>query len=392
MKLTVKILSMLVVGILLILPAFAQTGEGIISGKVIGRDGMPAQNIVIYVDRMNSLNANQKVVAQRFETKTGKNGGYSYNGLPPGSYVVSLVEGGRVLMVKGDTVGDVITIANGREANANFDMTKAPAAAAAGAPGGPAPSPEALAADRKAMEEAVKNKGVRDKAFAAGKAAYEAKDYEEAVKQFQTVTVADPKQDVAFANLGNALHALKREEEAAAAYEKAIQLKPMEAAYYNNLGLTLGAAKKLDEAKTAFETAASLDPLKSGDYLFNEGAMYNNNNDYPKAIEAFKKTLDKDPNNKSAMLQIALSYMGTEATMPQAVPILEKFLTLKPSAADAELAKAYLEAIKTTAPTEYKSEKAIADEKAKAEKDAKAAAQKGGAKAAPAAPAGKSTK
>src|SRR5882672_4135488 len=234
MKLSVKILSMLVVGILLILPAFAQTGEGIISGKVIGRDGMPAQGIVIYIDRMNSLNANQKVVAQRFETKTGKNGGYSYNGLPPGGYVVSLLEGKNILMVKGEAIGDTITVANGREMTANFDMTKAPAAAVAGAPGGPPPSKEALEADRKAMEEAIKNKGVRDKAFAAGKAAYEAKDYEEAVKQFQIVTVADPKQDVAFANLGNSYHAMKKDEEAAAAYQKAIQLKPMEAAYFNN--------------------------------------------------------------------------------------------------------------------------------------------------------------
>ncbi len=148
------------------------------------------------------------------------------------------------------------------------------------------------------MEEAAKNKGIRDKAFAAGKTAYAAMDYEEAVKQFQIVTVADPKQDVAFANLGNSYHQLKKEEEAAAAYEKAIQLKPMEAAYHNNLGLALGASKKLDEAKAAFEMAATLDPMKAGDYLFNEGAMYNNNNDYPKAIEAFKKTLDKDPNEQ----------------------------------------------------------------------------------------------
>jgi tetratricopeptide (TPR) repeat protein len=382
MKRSVKILSIFVAGILLILPLYAQTGQGIISGKVIGRDGMPFANAVIHIDRMNSLNANQRIVAQRFDTKTGKNGGYSYNGLPPGSYQVTLEENGRPLMVKGDTVGDTITVADGREATASFDMTKAPAAAAAGAAaGGPAPSKEALEADRKAMEEAAKNKGIRDKAFAAGKAAYSAMppDYEEAVKQFQIVTVADPKQDVAFANLGNSYHQLKKEEEAAAAYQKAIALKPMEAAYHNNLGLALGAAKKLDEAKASFEMAASLDPMKSGDYLFNEGAMYNNNGDYPKAIEAFKKTLDKDPNNKAAMLQIALSYMGTEATMPQAVPILEKFLTLKPTAADAELAKAYLEAIKTTAPTEYKSDKAIADEKKAAEKkaadDAKAAAK-----------------
>jgi len=380
MKRSVKILSILVAGILLILPLYAQTGQGIVSGKVVGRDGMPAANVVIWIDRMNSLNANQRIIAQRFETKTGKNGGYSYNGLPPGSYQVTLVENGRALMVKGDSVGDIITVADGREATASFDMTKAPAAAAAAAgPGGPPPSKEALEADRKAMEEAAKNKGIRDKAFAAGKTAYAAMDYEEAVKQFQIVTVADPKQDVAFANLGNSYHQLKKDEEAVAAYQKAIALKPMEAAYQNNLGLSLGAMKKLDEAKAAFEMAATLDPMKAGDYLFNEGAMYNNNNDYPKAIEAFKKTLDKDPNNKSAMLQIALSYMGTEATMPQAVPILEKFLTLKPSASDAALANAYLEAIKTTAPTEYKSEKALADEKKAAEKkaadDAKAAAK-----------------
>jgi tetratricopeptide (TPR) repeat protein len=328
---------------------------------------------------MNSLNANQRIVAQRFDTKSGKNGAYSYNGLPPGSYQVTIDENGRPLMVKGDTVGDIITVADGREATVSFDMRTAPAPAVAGTPGGPAPSKEAMEADRKAMEEAAKNKGIRDKAFAAGKTAYTAMDYEEAVKQFQIVTVADPKQDVAFANLGNSYHQLKKDDEAVAAYQKAITLKPMEAAYQNNLGLSLGAMKKLDDAKAAFEMAATLDPMKAGDYLFNEGAMYNNSNDYPKAIEAFKKTLEKDPNNKAAMLQIALSYMGTEATMPQAVPILEKFLTLKPTASDAALANAYLEAIKTTAPTEYKSEKAIADEKKAADKkaadDAKAAAK-----------------
>jgi len=376
MKLSVKILSTLVAGLLLIVPAFAQTGDGIVSGKVIGRDGMLAQGIVIYVDRMNSLNANQKVVAQRFETKTGRNGSYSYNGLPPGGYEVSLVENGRVLMKKGDAIGDTISVANGREGVANFDMTKAPAAVAGPAPGAPPPTAADLAADRKALEEAAKNKKTRDEAFKLGKAAYEAGNFEEAVKQFTVVTVADPKQDVAFANLGNSYHAMKKEEEAAAAYQKAILLKPTEAAYFNNLGLSLGAAKKLDEAKAAFETAATLDPTKAGDYLFNQGAMYNNNNDYPKAIEAFKKTLEKDPNNKAAMLQIALSYMGKEETMPQAVPILEKFLTLKPSAGDAELANAYLEAIRTVAPTEYKSEKAIAEEKAKAAKAPKAGTTK----------------
>jgi len=70
MKLSVKILSTLAAGMLLILPLYAQTGQGIISGKVIGRDGMPLANAVLHIDRMNSLNANQRIVAQRFDTKT----------------------------------------------------------------------------------------------------------------------------------------------------------------------------------------------------------------------------------------------------------------------------------------------------------------------------------
>ena len=42
MKLRHKILSTLIAGTLLVLAVYAQTGQGIITGKVIGRDGMPA--------------------------------------------------------------------------------------------------------------------------------------------------------------------------------------------------------------------------------------------------------------------------------------------------------------------------------------------------------------
>lgn len=401
MKRSLTILSMLVVGALLALPVYAQTGQGIISGKVTGRDGMPAPNVQILIQRMNSLNANQRVVAQQFDTKTGRNGGYSYNGLPPGSYQVILVENGKQLMIKGDTPGDIITVADGREATASFDLRTAPAAAAAGTPGAPPPSAADLAADRKATEEAAKNRRARDTAFAAGTAAYKAgaaaeatakddaaraevtKNYEEAAKQFQIVVEVDKKQDVAFANLGNALTKLRKYDESAAAYQKAIELKPTEGAYYNNLGLAQGGAKKLDEAKASFEKAASLDPTKAGEYLFNEGAMYNNNGEYAKAIEAFKATRKVDPNNKGALLQEAISYFSTPETMIQAEPLLKQFLTLNPTPGDRETAQGLLEAIHSTAPTEYKSQAAIdADaKKAKAEADAAAKAAKNPPKA-----------
>jgi tetratricopeptide (TPR) repeat protein len=393
MKFSAKILSMLIAGLLLVLPVYAQTGQGIIVGKVTGRDGMPAANMQLQIQRMNSQNANQRIVAQVFDAKTGKNGSYSVNGLPPGSYQVLLFENGRQLMILGDKIGDYITVADGRESTASFDMRKGPEpipAAAANGTAAPAISAADKEKERAAIEKAEKNKQTIKKAFDTGLAAYKGHDYDEAIKQFSTVTELDPKQDVAWANLGNSYKEAKKYEESASAYQKAIELKPKEAAYQNNLGLAYGGLKKMDDAKAAFEKAAELDPMKAGDYLFNEGAMYNNNQDYPKAIEAFKKTLASDPNNKAAMFQIAISYFATPDTMAEAEPILKKFLTLNPTPQDAEMAKQFLEAIHTTAPTEFKSEAAIAAEKKKADADAAAAAK--ASKAPKQAPAGKATK
>jgi len=400
MKLSIKILAVLVVTTLLVMAVSAQTGQGVISGKVIGRDGMPLAGAVIHIDRMNSQNALQRIVAQRFDTKTGKNGGFSYNGLPPGSYNVTLDENGKALMVKGDTPGDTITVADGREASGiNFDMTKAPAPAATAAAAGPPPSKADLAKEREEMEKIAANKATRDKAFKAGTEAYKAgaaanaakkpeeatMQFEEAAKQFRIVVGADPKQDVAWANLGNTLKELKQWDEAASSYQKAIQLKPAEAAYSNNLGLVLGGGGKLEEAKQKFEEAATKDPTKAGEYLFNAGAMYFNAGDFPKANSAFARTLEADPNNKSAMLQLAISYFGSTETMPKAEPLLTKFLTLNPSPTDKETAQGLLNALHEQLPTEYKSEKALADEKKAADAAANKAAkdaQKGKAPAA----------
>ena len=112
----------------------------------------------------------------------------------------------------------------------------------------------------------------------------------------------------------------------------------------------------MDEAKAAFEKAAELDPTKAGDYLFNEGAMYNNNQDYPKAIEAFKKTLAADPNNKGGHApdcDFVFRNPGNHAT---GGAILKKFLTLNPTPQDAETAK-LPRGDSHDPPTEFKSER-----------------------------------
>ena len=84
-------------------------------------------------------------------------------------------------------------------------------------------------------------------------------------------------------------------------------------------------------------------------------------------------------------VRAALSYFGQPDTIAQAVPVLEKFMQIVPTlpepqktqlAPDVEAAKQLIEAAKQAAPTGYKSEKAIADEKAAAEAKTKAEAAK----------------
>src|SRR5438128_401649 len=96
-----------------------------------------------------------------------------------------------------------------------------------------------------------------------------------------------------------------------------------------------------------------------------------------KAAEAFKKAIEYNPQMAQAYYQLGISYFGAPDTIPQAIPTLQKFQELvaalpkeqqTPFANDVEAAKQLIEAAKASAPTGFKSEKAIAEEKAAQEK------------------------
>jgi len=94
------------------------------------------------------------------------------------------------------------------------------------------------------------------------------------------------------------------------------------------------------------------------------------------AADAFKKAIEFNPQMASAYYQLGISYFGSPDTIPQAIPALEKFLSMQPTGPDADAAKQLIEAAKQQAPTGFKSDKAVADEKAAAEAKAKADAAK----------------
>ena len=84
-------------------------------------------------------------------------------------------------------------------------------------------------------------------------------------------------------------------------------------------------------------------------------------------------TLDSTTKHIVVVIAIGISYMGTPATMGEAISTLEQFLAIAPADPNAEAAKALIEAAKQSAPTGFKSEKAIAEEAAKAKADAEKA-------------------
>ena len=358
MKFAYKILPFLVMAMLIAIPSFAQTGN--LHGKVTDPDGKPMTGATISIDRQG--------ITQHFEVKTDNKGQFLHAGLPTGQYQVSVMKDGKKLMTMPGNVRF------GGDTAVDFDLK---AAAAAGV----SDEARAKAAEEKAKAEATKA------SFEQARTALINKQYDEAIRLFKEAAEKDPTQHVIFANLADAYSQAKKYDDAAAAYQKAIELKPDEAAYYNNLGIVEGNAGKIDDATKALQKAAELNPPGAGQSYYNLGAVLTNRGRTKEASDAFKKAIEYNPQMAQAYYQLGISYFGQPNTIPEAIPTLEKFQQLvaalpkeqqAPFANDVEASKQLIEAAKAAAPTGFKSEKAIAEEKAaqeKAEKQ-KAAAEK----------------
>jgi tetratricopeptide (TPR) repeat protein len=361
MKRLSRILPFLVAAIILVgVALYAQSQDGTIAGRVIGRDGMPLQGAVIWVDSLITNNGRIQL-RERLTAKTGKDGRYGLTGLYIGRVRVSVVENNQAVMVKGEAIGDELFLASGVDTTANFDLTKAPPPAAVAAAGNNAAAPKnekELADLRKKLEEEAAASGVMNKAFEEGKAAFNAKNYDEAITKFKAAIEKIPNPppagvaDVIWANLAKTYDANKNYEESAAAYKKAIEYKPTESNYYLNLSLEQIAMGKLEDSQASIQKAAELNPGNAGMAYYNLGATLINRNQPAEAINFLKKAIELDPKYANAYYQLGLTMIGT-GDMAGAQGYLKKYLELAPTGADAETAKALIEATKGQGTTTF---------------------------------------
>src|SRR5262249_16252233 len=226
-------------------------GSGKIEGTVIGRDGKPLANVVIAIDR--------KDISQHRELKTDKKGYYFQAGVDAGTYRVSVIENGVTL-----AAADNLILKFDDRIQQDFDLRKEAQRQTAAA---------GNVVD-KAQKDAENRANVETQgAFNAGLAAMDARNYDEAVKQFSLAAERRPKMPVIFARLAAAYAAAGRFSEATDAYQKAAQLSPDNSGYLYNMGMSACRANRIDECRNAIRKAADIDPALGSTAYFNLGAF-----------------------------------------------------------------------------------------------------------------------
>lgn len=360
MKRLSRILPFIVAAFIVAATSYAQSQDGTVNGRVLDRDGKtPLQGATIWIDSLVTNNGRIQV-RERLTTKTGRDGRFSMSGLYIGRVRVTVVQNNQPVMVRGDAVGDELFLASGVDTVANFDLSKAPAAPPAAADAGtPVPTNEKEREElRKKLEAEAAAAGEVNKFFEAGKLAFNAKNYDEAIQNFKSAAEKIPNPppagvaDVVWANLGRAYDAAKKYPEAVDAYKKAIGYKATESNYFVNLSLAQIGAGQIEDSKASIQKAAELNPANAGMAYYNLGVTLINRNQSKDAVEPFKKAIELDPKYANAYYQLGLTLIGLNE-MAEARGYLDKYLELNPTGQDAETAKALIEATKQAGATTF---------------------------------------
>jgi tetratricopeptide (TPR) repeat protein len=116
-------------------------------------------------------------------------------------------------------------------------------------------------------------------------------------------TEIDPKNKVAWNNLGLVYFAMRDDNQAIASFQKQIEVNPYDEFAYNNLGRVYWNDRKYDDAVKAFNKQLESNPLDKFAHS-NLGAMYAEWHKYPEAAAELEKAASLSPD--SAELQVSL--------------------------------------------------------------------------------------
>jgi len=329
----------------LVAPRATAQSDGSITGNIITVDGKPWADLTM--QSVSDQGAKQ-------ETKTDKDGNYSFRNLKSGVYHVY-----AILPAPNKPFDTQCQVQGGSPTRVDLNFK------------------DIVSKQGAVAQEAVKNQEEQKKAnesmkahFTAGAALLDQEhaakteltkatgDQRDAAKQkvldlssqaeteFKAAQQAagekDPNAALFWAKLGDVYDTAGRNDDAIHAYQQAITAKPDVPGYYNNLGNVLARSGKIDEAKTAYEKSASLDPPNAAGAWRNFGISLYNANRLGDAVEPLQKSASLDPNNAQTwyLLGASLVYKMTTKRVgdkdqvilaPGTVEAYQKALELDPN-------------------------------------------------------------
>jgi tetratricopeptide (TPR) repeat protein len=339
-------------------PVFAQTGG--LTGKCTGEDGTPLAGYTILIER-TEIKWSSKV-------KTNKKGEYTYIGLAPGTYKLTLQD------PSGKAIHNITNhVGIGDPTQVDFDMAKEIAIAKKTAEANPE-------YQRKKMEEDKEQKtftGLKQ-LFDQGQALYDQKRYLEAAGMYEQALPLAKDKNVPIitarlaesyakaATVETSADARKQDEDKAFDYyQKSLQMNPNDPALHNNLGSLYADMGKVTEAQAEFQKAAELNPTAASTYYYNMGVILVNKGKMDDASVALKKSTDTDPNNANAWYWYGMALLGkaeykpdgTVVAAPGTVEAFQTYLKLAPKGEWAAASQASLDQLQGKVETEYKAPK-----------------------------------
>lgn len=305
----------LLVGVLV--PRAAAQNNGVIRGQVLDVTGKPW--VDIGVQAVNDQGA-------KSETKTDKDGGYTFRNLKPGVYSVFIVlpapnkpyelktqvQAGSeakvdvnfkdVIAKQGSQAAEQVK--KQEEEKAKFEGLKAHFTAGTGF----------LDQERKAKDDLQKAAADQRDAAKAQVTQYA----DQAITEFKAAQAAatekDTNQHLIWAKLGEAYDLASRNDDAINAYQQAITAKPDVPGYYNNLGNVQARAGKIDDARASYTKSAELDPPNAATAWKNFGISLYNAGRLKDAVEPLKKASELDPKSAQVWYLLGAALVGSMET------------------------------------------------------------------------------
>lgn len=340
-KSTFRVILLTLLAGMCAVPVWAQF-TGTVKGSAKDEAGKPLAGATV---ELVSLDNGRKITL-----KTNGKGDYFSIGIAPGLYKFNLMQDGKVI-----DFYDKVPVQAGEERQIDFDIAKEKAQALQKA--GVSEEQQKQIAEVQKQNENIKGLNAQLKQARELEAAG---NYDQAITILEQASQADPKQDVTWANLGEAQRGAKKYPEAAESYQKAIALKPDSGPYHSGLADAYAKSGQTEKAVQEWATAAQVDPTNAGSYYFNEGAVLTNTGKVDEAIAAFDKALQADPTRADAYYWKGVDLMGKATTKGDKMvapdgtaEAFNKYLELAPTGKYADPAKQMLASIGASVETTY---------------------------------------